>query len=836
MHISEIHIENSKSFCDFNIKLNGGLNIIVGTNGVGKSNFLHLIKQGIYDIDTKTNKKINIKINLSDRESNIIAKILAYKTLLYLKNFRNIYLCDNRRLADKLIENCKIENIEKKSGANSLYLNIQNEKNMVIEMGECISGDCYVCDNENEYSTCMANMGEYINSMSTKILNRDKHKDLYEQLEKLKKICIFDMQIILDHARQFEEQNKNFVNREQNDDFHNISTFFKDIGFEYSLGKIDDFGSFKVESLIKYLYKSVHYIDGIIDNSGINNYKNFSKSVLGIDEYNFNEKLYDYIKIENTNQFIDGYIKEINCLAKMKNNNEKSFASIKDFFYQITGKNFDIKCKDDIYIQELIESRIRKIGLQCDENYVKKQVQNYIKNEKKTILSANLVICGEDKMYPCSYGEKELIIFLTMYFSKDKRILLIDEPCSHLGPQYKHKLMKLLFENNSTIDKQILMVTHDAELISEDNCKNIIRFKLSKGLTKYDCLKDKDNQILKTIYELKQILFYDKCLFVEGYHDYRLMKQFLKFHETRDKKLCSNWHVIPLGGCGNGNKISGLMNEFNILYKIIYDSDNIFRIKGTLAIPLLSNMNRIFVSNPNVYFNDVHNKINSITRSKLICKDEFEKYIANAKDHKLYAVYSFIHYLDEKEKQNNFVKLKQVTYETYFMEQSCADKPTKYNGNSHSGCLKSAFGDNKVNIEDYLNYIIDKYGEDENIQIFCNMITEKFMSAINIGDLLSVFANIGDNQIELKYDENVMDKIIENLNNGQQNIYFWNSKIKHAEGIGKIIFGEKCFSKNRWDKCTNENIHKIIGDHYNKCQRENIPYEFNELLSFLSRY
>ncbi|MDU0075998.1 AAA family ATPase [Bacillus sp. IS1] len=57
MYLSQVHIQNYRSFNDFKISLNEGLSIIIGENNVGKSNFLeslNLVFNRNYSLAKKT--------------------------------------------------------------------------------------------------------------------------------------------------------------------------------------------------------------------------------------------------------------------------------------------------------------------------------------------------------------------------------------------------------------------------------------------------------------------------------------------------------------------------------------------------------------------------------------------------------------------------------------------------------------------------------------------------------------------------------------------------------------------------------------------------------------
>ena len=82
MHITQIFINGFSSFQDFKIELEKQENIIVGTNGSGKTNFLEILyntissltNHKIYDIFAKcissyTNNNVEIQINISNEEA-----------------------------------------------------------------------------------------------------------------------------------------------------------------------------------------------------------------------------------------------------------------------------------------------------------------------------------------------------------------------------------------------------------------------------------------------------------------------------------------------------------------------------------------------------------------------------------------------------------------------------------------------------------------------------------------------------------------------------------------------------------------------------------------------
>jgi len=170
--------------------------------------------------------------------------------------------------------------------------------------------------------------------------------------------------------------------------------------------------------------------------------------------------------------------------------------------------------------------------------------------------------------YECSKGESELIDFLTEYYCEKSQIIIIDEPCVHLSSQNKINFREYIL-NEDCNDRQLIVITHDSELISEKNCDNIIYFKYENKKTKNTSLIDLNGDDKKLLFESKEILFANKCLLVEGYSDYLFMKIYLSVFNI------NNYYIIITRGCGN--KLWKILNKLDIDYNLMYDADKLFQ-------------------------------------------------------------------------------------------------------------------------------------------------------------------------------------------------------------------------------------------------------------------
>lgn len=260
------------------------------------------------------------------------------------------------------------------------------------------------------------------------------------------------------------------------------------------------------------------------------------------------------------------YLKNISVI------NKSSYTKIKVPIPEENDNNiiiFDPLSKTKKYVQDLILNNRLKFD-QCIADTFHKimgvKIDTYTDNN-------DLLDIRLENKNDLSDGQLELFYFISE-LSNDKNILLIDEPCVHLAPQNKEIFRKEILEK--LICNQLIMVTHTPIFVSEELGDNIIQLYLDNGITKYNKLEQKIknngnieyNKNLKLIFEHRDALFAKKCLLVEGYHDKRVLEQFLKVIKNND------YFVIDVKGC-NSN-LWRILDKLNIPYKVIYDVDKIY--------------------------------------------------------------------------------------------------------------------------------------------------------------------------------------------------------------------------------------------------------------------
>lgn len=588
MYIEKVVINGFLTFNNFTVNLNENLNIIVGANGVGKSNFINLINKVICndlslenDINTNIdNNFINISLKCNNEEVEFLNMVVHLSFICnHTRQLQNIKFDD---IKDELL---KVKKFDKNS---IIILNYVKRHDFLrqIQYKSCCGDYIMNCSDDN----CLWKM----------IKNIIKGKEnIYNGIQNVGSINI------LHDIENFYVNNSNELN------FRQATRLLK------TINDIDC----RPSELVNYLARSTYNINLLLFN--------FIKEKLCNSLLNTNimadtmiENICEISKALNVNKKIDKckniITTEINTISEKTN--------IKELMHQtISSTNEFIKQKITAPLKLMSkEYELRHTMYNTQEN--DKHIFNEIKNTFHDITNKYFKIipyCGnhfidnhlfddynyvvsqqENGLYHnCSTGECELINFIGMYYgASDKTIFLIDELCTKLNPQYKHNLKHIFSKQHNNLyakKNQNVIITHDVELIDPNICNNIIYFMLNSNVTKCiefskctnkpvknckKCRKEKkssdgmcnrclnrksplDGDQIKLIFENPTVLFSKKILFVEGYTDMLFFKCILSLLNI------NHYEIIILHGCEN--KIWELLPSLNIEHKFIYDVDKI---------------------------------------------------------------------------------------------------------------------------------------------------------------------------------------------------------------------------------------------------------------------
>lgn len=747
MHIKKVTINDIYSFHNFEIELDNLQNIIVGTNGCGKTNFLEIIDNVIMSLDNKnkdpfenitSNGKVIILIKFNDEEIKFLKAIYIFSCLAKMTN-RNVQYkwiiteimklnffpneitisYEKKRIYDKTCikfncctcdtNYCNKEDCEKNQITNIfgvLYNNRQNQ-NKNTELNSMFE-KLKIPDFNNQHIDTINNMDEI--SYFVEIINGNP--DIFKILYNGKTICNIietpddekitwnNLQKIIPHSKNFNEILKKYIINNS-----------KYLCLEKCNSAID---------IIRYMEK---YED---DFSSIKNQLPTLKTIYQSNLlYNFISNICNEYNIKNNLYFL-------------KNNSRETFKKIQQTFTQVTQKNFDI-----------------------------------ILHKNGTIHDYTYVIRNDNNEYDCSYGENELINFLCNYYGDNYDIILIDEPCSHLSSQNKNHLKNILKNEK----KQLICVTHDIELI--DDSQNLIHFRMENNTTNNINInilfQENDQQKLKkNIFDHPELLFSDKILFVEGYSDYRFMKEFCQIFNINDYK------IIIMDGCKNNN-IWEICEKLKIQYKIIYDFD-----------VLQSNNKTEETYNQFAQkFLDGHKIIFDFNYESVIMTEQI---ILNYFDYELPFIHfnCFLNVVDNlmfDNKLNNEFK-KQYTNKTLNIWTK-KDKTNEY---------KIEITDNSSNILKNIKYSDFLIKLNDKLQSYNICYKEEWVEFIrnHKDDFKNTFDKIIKNNI-------ILDDIINEAIKTKK-IFIWKIEYKNLEGIAQKIFNNTQFQKDDWQKTSSNYI------------------------------
>ena len=749
MHIKKVEINGFAMFNKTIIELENKENIIVGTNGVGKTIFLQLLNHVFDNIDeylpqqinlkTHCDNYINIHIVLNDNDKKYITNIYVLFFILNYKSFfSNNYFGENiQKINDELK---KINDI--------LYYNIIiNYKEIdkpSINLNLCDNVCTY---NGHKYSNIKdCKYAQIVDNIKNCVQLNNLNSNLYIHNENIDKIRIF-----------LQEENflnfdvlfllNNFLANIEN--INNMKIDMKNI-FDLNLNNLN------FEKFIKYFIKSkITYVPIVNDISIYNINKYISEYFEKHKKYILNEsnpilsKKYSAIIYGDLINFLSPLYEVKQQLFYLKNDNPHKYINIQNKFKNIINKNFDINKINDDYL---------------------------------------ICILNDDCKYNCSQGEYELILFLTKYYVNDNNIILIDEPFIHLSSQNKISLKKFI-NDESKINKQLIIITHDVELISIQ--QNIIYFYVKNNISHHENIKYIVNKLgkesIKILEENLILLFAKKILFVEGYFDYKFYSSILKYNNNDE------YIVIIMNGCGS--QIWKIADLLQINYKIIYDTDKIYdkNNKGKCVKFIFENLKdtelykeiNSEINQYSIKFEDVEKSINHI---KIIHEDIIMDTIEKYKNH---------HF--EKNFGNIHIERNKLKYEP----QNNVNIKNKF-GEDEYKLLK--FKDIHEDIRTkYYDLYKNKFPDDD----FFNSKQKEFNNPFI--DMLNIC-------VYNKYNKLDISKIIKEIN-GTNKYFVLEENIKDLEGYGRIFFGNS-FCKKQWhfytiaDICNN--ISKKIDNQYIK--------------------
>lgn len=543
------------------------INILIGENGVGKSTILNLINLLFTNDNLKyidTNKK-QISIFVEFEES-------IYKRLIYNSLF---FLC-----LSKITDDVNMYDINKEHIKNYIdkMFNILNKDGIEFGIDYELNYDCYWILPEKEL------IENLINIFST-------NDGILGNVNIMKYIKL---------------------------------NFFNDI---YSLCDFPDIRNnfISVMNIMKEITNSVNYIDNKI----IDNY--ISSIINDIISDSHNKMTFNYNTIYRQSQ-------KIKCFNVLENND--IFTKVHNIYDKLTGKKFKIINKqssffDINYFKNNNEDMTHDNTIISQKKYQKnnKAYTNNFNNRSSVYFHNDMcIVIGaqyiNDNEGECSFGEIELIEFLTLFYSNENKILLLDEPLVHLSTGIIQKFFDDYVITNN--EKQIFMITHDPRKLTLKIMDNIIFMPKDKNIMTFSKIYDELNktlknqlsqyQVKKEIFENKNILFEKDIILVEGYDDYAVISELCRM--TGEQKF-----ILATNGCTK--PIHKIIKILNIKYKTIFDLNVLFNCFGEKDIKEIYKTGNFIKNNKdnNIIIYHINDKIKQYLKKEYLnicdCNEEY---------------------------------------------------------------------------------------------------------------------------------------------------------------------------------------------------------------------
>lgn len=518
MKVKKIHIDNILSYDNETIELNNDLNIIVGANGSGKSNFINIIiyilkrfcfrnyeisningieKIGIkrYSIQQKNplyglsedyflqkhklkeNKKSLIDLTISF-ETNDLQNLIEIKSKKELicgfldKSIDSVHSMDNMYTVDKnQVKNFFEVNEDDLSIGNDLCLNIRETDNG------------WIVENNNEkYYIYMKYFSLILDILNLMSINH-----------KIKNPFVF----FEAYRNNSSETTKVGITEFDNHGYTNLQSWQNLLSLNYSIGTNSTYIMLATKKYGKLLRNAIEKEDGLHD---------FYSS--------------------------DDYIR------------------LKRFFWKF---EYDINLKCISPENNIYQFYLSKGGLEIE---------------------IDIISSGEREIINFIFG-----LFLE---ELNDGIVIIDEPELHLHPNWQKKLIQILKQETENKNIQILFVTHSSSFISYNILNNIYRIyknnEFSKCVRISDLMQDDDNDFRKNLSVInatnnEKIFFSNNVILVEGITDEILFK---KIYESEIGEIPDGLEFIGICGKKNLNNFKNVLDKLQINYFYIGDFDNIY--------------------------------------------------------------------------------------------------------------------------------------------------------------------------------------------------------------------------------------------------------------------
>ena len=528
MQVKSIKVSNILSFRHVDnidnaeeIILNSPLNILIGPNGVGKSNFLEILNYLFKHILFK-HCKINIK-NISNYKNNPNGHNLK-NTLT--SNNANVCLLEPHNKSGKKDKKILITITLNNNDVNNLKFILKN-KDLINEILKTYSNTNLEFDPDNK-----VNISD---------LNKIKNKEIIFLFEDLNDSKNFNHQRNTDACINFVQSYLEYYE------------YLRDAIYLANTEKKQKFSSLKNPFAMISCYRDYNSISP---------------------EYPANT--------DETAKHLEHRQEDKNSNTKAPSNSEPvAFLYVKNKLSYFGKKQFRNKGMGLPDIEEKIKENPVYIKI---NNYLKEFLGTELKvsitdeNSWKFDFS---FLKGKHKLNisDLSSGEKAIIHFIFSVYGYDLKdgLMIIDEPELHLHTQVQKKYIKIMKNVIKEFNLQFIIVTHSPVFVEPQTINNIHRFYKENDKTKvaYNpsiTSKEKDLIHILSYTNSAKVFFANKVILVEGPMDEYFYKNYLDLYlETKKQTELDSVEVLDINGKGSSTMWIDFLKAFKIdVYCIFY--------------------------------------------------------------------------------------------------------------------------------------------------------------------------------------------------------------------------------------------------------------------------
>jgi len=184
-------------------------------------------------------------------------------------------------------------------------------------------------------------------------------------------------------------------------------------------------------------------------------------------------------------------------------------------------------------------------------------------------------------IFELSSGEKGLIHFIfSIYgFEIKNGIMIIDEPELHLHPQIQSKYLDIIKSVKDVLGIQFIIATHSPIFINSETIHSVYRFYKENGFSQIikPAITESEKDLIHflTYTNASKIFFADRVVLVEGDKDYYFFKYYLDEYCKRFNKEKEGIEFLVINGKGEFGKWKSFLNKYQIKTFYIGDFDNL---------------------------------------------------------------------------------------------------------------------------------------------------------------------------------------------------------------------------------------------------------------------